>query len=512
MPSNHYHIHTFIQSISALFASLYLALIILTIPLAFDVGGVTCGLAFSFTTLVIYFVLTTIRILSRRTKYFKWISIVYYSQHFFIPSLLTYFLSYYRQNHQIESGWSLLSVWKTLLVNATPVFTILEGFCSLLLIQAIGQTVNWLTNYKSDSWLIISLVSSALVDTAAFYFLYRIYVFPFTIDILSASLLGSLLTLTIGLGLFGIVSGKGSMIESSLLFAYIVRCIYETFPILSEDASKALAHLLMLTTQNVRKEIPKIAPSILNPISELVPFLTSTMPSSFKGVWEFLVMAIQNLTLPLLLNLAYRIGVFYAATKIIPSLYKSSYPNITSPPKSPKIGSRHSSSTALRELANVDPSRPESATTITSKNSKSDLTNSFNTNGVNRIPLTSKKSFHLKPPHHQPPSAIIRLIYAYSPCLIIAVYTHLMLSYTGELGTELQIWPIWGLSSSSYPFSPSSSFSSSSSSSSAIVVHPWKFWNWINMGTTLILYVAELMSNDSSSGGGNSLTSHWKIE
>ena len=44
-------------------------------------------------------------------------------------------------------------------------------------------------------------------------------------------------------------------------------------------------------------------------------------------------MAIKTLTLPLLLNLAYRIGVFYAATKIIPSLYQSaSYPLIT-PPK-----------------------------------------------------------------------------------------------------------------------------------------------------------------------------------
>ena len=41
---------------------------------------------------------------------------------------------------------------------------------------------------------------------------------------------------------------------------------------------------------------------------------------------------------------------------------------------------------------------------------------------------------------------IIRLIYAYSPCLIIAVYTHLMLSYNGELGTELKLWPLWNSS------------------------------------------------------------------
>ena len=34
------------------------------------------------TTLVTYFILTTIRILVRKTKYFQWISIIYYCQHF----------------------------------------------------------------------------------------------------------------------------------------------------------------------------------------------------------------------------------------------------------------------------------------------------------------------------------------------------------------------------------------------------------------------------------------------
>merc|ERR1712227_1089767 len=125
----------------------------------------------------------------------------------------------------------------------------------------------------------------------------------------------------------------------------------------------------------------------MNPISELVPFLTKTFPLSLKGVWEYLVEALQKLPLSLLLNLAYRIGVFYAATKIIPSLYKSvSYPSTTSLQQR----SRQPSSTRLSSLESSE-----------------------------RVPLKSRKSFHLKPPHHQPPSAFIRLIYAYSPCLVI---------------------------------------------------------------------------------------------
>lgn len=152
----------------------------------------------------------------------------------------------------------VIDVWKLFIVNSTPIFTILEGFCSLLLIQAVGQTLHWLTVYKSDSWLIVSLVGSGSTIAASLYFLYRIYVYPFSIDIISASLLGSLLTLTIGLALFGIVSNKGSMIESSLLFAYIVRCIYETFPILSEDASQALTSLFTQTTFNLKDEVPRL--------------------------------------------------------------------------------------------------------------------------------------------------------------------------------------------------------------------------------------------------------------
>ena len=76
-----------------------------------------------------------------------------------------------------------------------------------------------------------------------------------------------------------------------------------------------------------------------------------------------------------------------------------------------------------------------------------------------------------------------------------------MLSYNGELGTELKLWPLW-----------SSSNGGGGDDDIQLIVHPWQFWNWINMGTTLILYAAELLSNDNSSGGGNSLTSHWKVE
>ncbi|WPK24190.1 hypothetical protein PUMCH_001455 [Australozyma saopauloensis] len=442
----------------------YLALVVLTLPLAFDVGGVQCGLAYSFTLMATYFCLTTLRLVSRRFSILRVISGLYYAQHLFIPSVLMVFLSMYAPDEN-EPLPVVLTVWRYVLIHLTLVFTIAEGFCLLLLIQAASQTLTWLTRYKSDSWLFVSLIGSGTIITGALYFLYRIYVNPFTLELGNASLLGSFLTLTVSLGLYGIVSGKGSMIESSLLFAYIVRCIYETFPLFSEDATQTIAHLFTQTTLNLRKEITRLPQPVSETILSAILLLASNIPKSFLTIWKFFIQAIQVLSLTLIFNLAYRIGVFYAATKIIPLLYQG-LPFL--PPRTPQVVSRQVSSSSVSTLQIND--------------LRSDLTSSRRPSG--RIPLQTKS---------KPPSTVIRLIYAYSPCIIIAVYTHLMLLYSGELGTELKLWGWWA----------------GASPESVVVVHPWQFWNWVNMLTTLVLYISELVENADSN---SAMTSHWKVD
>lgn len=440
----------------------YLALVVLTIPLAFDVGGVPCGLTYSFTLLSMYFVLTTLRLLGRKLPVLRIISLLYYSQHLFIPSILMFFLSYCSQK---DLGMpAVIRLWRFLLVHLTSVFTIAEGFCSLLLIQAVSQTLNWLTTYKSDSWLFVSLIGSGCTITGALYFLYRIYINPFTIELGNASLLGSFLTVTIGLGLYGIVSGKGSMIESSLLFAYIVRCIYETFPLLSEDATQTIAHLFTQTTNNLKNEVLRLPFPVNETLLTLLPYLASNLPHSFKTVWDFFISALQKLTLPLLVNLAYRTGVFYAATKIIPSLYHA-LPYL--PPRTPQLRSRQVSSSSVSTL-HISETEPHE---------------------LERKRLAAR----LHTTKRTAPSTTIKLIYAYSPCIIIAVYTHLMLLYNGELGSELVLWGWWA----------------GAQEDTVIVVHHWQFWNWINMGTTLLLYLAELSGDNTAN---SAMTSHWQVD
>lgn len=451
------------EYIKSLLSITYLALVVLTIPLAFDVGGVDCGLAYSLFIMLLYFLLTTVRLLTHKFPVLKVFNVVFYAQHLLLPSILMFFLLYCAERDVASS--MVIFLWRYILVHLTSVFTITEGFCSLLLIQAISQILDWLTDFKSDSWLFVSLIGSGTTITGALYFLYRIYISPFTLDLVNASLLGLFLTLTVGLGLYGIVSKKGSMIESSLIFAYIVRCIYETFPLLSQDATQTITHLFTQTTNNLKKELVKLPYPVAEKILSALPVLASNIPHSFTTIYKFFISAVQKLTLPVLINLAYRIGVFYAATKIIPSLYHG-LPY--SPPRTPQVRSRQVSSSSIPSIHLEDKDSEERRARSIARS-----------NQIQR---------------RNPPSTILRLIYAYSPCIIIAVYTHLMLLYKGELGNELKLWGWWA----------------GASEDSILTVHPWQFWNWINMATTLFLYMAELAGN---TGGANSaMTSHWKVD
>ncbi|KAH3684820.1 hypothetical protein WICPIJ_004215 [Wickerhamomyces pijperi] len=415
-------------------------MIILTIPISFQLGGLDCGLAFTVTLFVGYSILTLIRLCFRKSVLAQ---LVYSSQHLFIPSLLTLFISIYSGRDQDilvnDQTFALflkfaVGPWRVLLYNATPVFTLLEGVCTILAIQSIGKTFGWLRRTKSEIWVIISLLISGGILTTSLWFLYRIYSFDVVISSLSSSLIGVVLTISTFLGLAGIISKKGSTIESSLLFAYIVRCIYETFPELSSLASDEIWGLISMGTAQIREEIHKndyiipIGYILFNEknrinLSKVFTNLTLNAPSSFQTILEFIVASSKTITPTILLNLAFRVSVFYAATRIIPTL--ASYTYTTS--------------------------------------------------------STQQKSNTLK------------YLYAFAPCMVIAIYTHLMMQYSNELDSELCIWGWW---------EPNAEL--------RMIVNPWLFWNWVNMFTTLGLYCAELLSEGEAVRLEESEIEGWK--
>ena len=164
----------------------FLTAIILSIPLAFDVGGRTCGLAFSLSLASVYFSYSVIRLATPQKSRFRWslIQLIGWTQWIWLPALLIWSLNRFSIDMDNGTSWvertfngkraqdvsvrqwifgpgglvetATVGGWDKLLRWSTPVFQLVEGFCSLLVIQAAGQITRWLVNRggRSDSWIV----------------------------------------------------------------------------------------------------------------------------------------------------------------------------------------------------------------------------------------------------------------------------------------------------------------------------------------------------------------------
>ena len=165
----------------------FLTSIILSIPLAFDVGGRTCGLAFSFSLATFYFQYSTLKLLTPEASRFRWalVKIIGFAQWIIIPSLMIWSLNRFSVEATAgNAGWvertfggkraqdttvydwilgrdglvesATIGGWDKLLRWSTPFFQLCEGFCSLLVIQAAGQITRWTVNRSSrnDTWMV----------------------------------------------------------------------------------------------------------------------------------------------------------------------------------------------------------------------------------------------------------------------------------------------------------------------------------------------------------------------
>jgi ICE2 len=104
-----------------------------------------------------YFHLSSLRLLLRNSK-LRWIaSVVGLVQNIVIPSLLVWVLNAF-STHSTPSTWThriMIIPWEWTLTKTTPLFTLIEGFASLLVIQAVGQICRWVVNNRSDSWMVL---------------------------------------------------------------------------------------------------------------------------------------------------------------------------------------------------------------------------------------------------------------------------------------------------------------------------------------------------------------------
>lgn len=478
---------SFLQGTRMALAGFYLLSTLVTIPISFKVGGLYCGLSFTVTLFNLYLITTTLSMIAQsygNKCYIVGTTFIYYLQHFMIASLLYLFLSGFSNEELtkvLEDGsqpeqslvnvlrnnvfsthlsWMLyyyyyryvVQPWQSVLTHSTAFFALSEGFFTVLGIQAIGETNRWLLDeMNSNTWIIASLLTSGGVITASLYYLYRIYVTPiWNLSVQTASLLGFTLSIVCGIGLFGIVSKNGSVIESSLFFAYIVRCIYEISPKLATTATDEILEVIKVAWQKHQKNLSttnnllsyyqdvllKNAEMVwesivlrtknsdattftaIQPLNKLWHAFTPiwkffkgfvlSVPSSIGGVFQVtLKLASESVSPAIVLNLCFRVLVFYSATRIIPALQRKN----------------------IREL---------------------------------------RKS-----------RRIMNVLYWYSPCILIAMYTHLILQYSGELNSDLCLW---GCSEKWF-----------GSGQPKIEINTWVFWNWCNIFWTVLIYGSELI-------------------
>lgn len=165
----------------------FLTAIVLSIPLAFDVGGKTCGLAYSLSLASFYFVLSLLRLATPDDSRFRrlLVTLIASTQSLIVPALLIWSLNRFSVDPDNRNRWVdtskagdgrtwdasigawvfgpgglvetvTIGNWDKLLRWSTPVFQLVEGFCSLLVIQAAGQITRWLVNRSggSDTWMV----------------------------------------------------------------------------------------------------------------------------------------------------------------------------------------------------------------------------------------------------------------------------------------------------------------------------------------------------------------------
>jgi hypothetical protein len=170
-------------------SAVFLTVIVSSIPLAFDVGGKVCGLAFSLSLATFYFLFSLLKVSTPDRSWFRssLVVVVSSTQWILIPILLIWSLNRFSEDADSSGGWVertftgqraadssiqewlfgraglvesvTLGNWDRLLRWSTPVFQLVEGFCSLLVIQAAGQITRWLVNRggRSDSWMVCIL-------------------------------------------------------------------------------------------------------------------------------------------------------------------------------------------------------------------------------------------------------------------------------------------------------------------------------------------------------------------
>lgn len=407
----------------------------------------------------------------------------------------------------------------------------MEGFCTLLFIQTVGRLSLWLVRNKSDSWIIIQLLGSSCALSTSMYFLYRIYRLPIAISALNVALICLVLFGTTLVALYGIISRRGNTVESSLLFSYIVYCLYFTFTDFQSTIS--VSSILYYFTAPSSTDIPALPPLIINGYTSLVSKIAISVPAGFRTIFYFLKGTVSTVTPSVFVLLSYRLLVLLAATRIVLVVHKVSHsrrnssatlcdvkinPVILSAEenfrsdlgnymykdrfskvfydedsKTPEYNHDYEDDEDFVEASyddDYDDISDDDTCTNLDINLLQQKLESIEPSAFEEIAFFKNNDNLLEP--HKPKSkyhTIQIVVMAYAPCLLIAVYTHLLVQHMKLFSVYNHAEPeFFMLDSKTTIFTVFSNMWSHADPRDS-----WHFWGWINMFTTLTVYTLELV-------------------
>lgn len=261
--------------------------------------------------------------------------------------------------------------WHTLLRISSPFFSLLEGIASLLVIQSLASTSRWIIasslaaptpRYQrgrsstapavkgaawisntfimrslasigfgaSEVWQIFFLLVSATIYVTAAFALYVSFDGATRDRPGTAAAIATSVTSTLWLTAIAFAIRKGNVIETSLMFAYVVFNIYQLGPSLSFTPDPITLIRSFKANTHGRAFVDKLPDSLQAPLTSKILQAASGLVEVIAH-WlgqsvDFIHAAGAALPKSVIVSLIYRLMVLYAASRILPMLKGSVAP------------------------------------------------------------------------------------------------------------------------------------------------------------------------------------------
>ncbi|WVW81372.1 hypothetical protein I302_103364 [Kwoniella bestiolae CBS 10118] len=307
--------------------------VLLALPMTLDLLGPPSFLLLSLLFTLHHFLYSTLRLAFKNTPLAPIISILSFLSPF-ISSFLVLLTLYWYLNPPSSTSSTILPpiqhylvdvlpfVYAQILRWVSPLFTLLEGISTLLVVQVVGRVgKGWADEEENNDegsieWRsLFGLILAALVYCAGLAGIIK--AFPLSNEnSLPAFLLGCALTSVLFLSLIGFTLRRTNVLETSLVFVYVVYSAWLSGVEAAMEPRTNASTWLPSPLSSLRQPVSNL-PQSLDSISSLFNYaLHSTFPS-FISV---------SRTLPphLLLSLIYRVAVLHMAARIVPVIRKSS--------------------------------------------------------------------------------------------------------------------------------------------------------------------------------------------